>query len=705
MKERSPMSIHYAKYASTGFRVEYVGEKPHNDCIKTIQVEREWGRRRVLLPVDFLLFPPDGTRVLSNSEQGVFMWEATSGKLVANLLAGDNETGALSAAYLPNGRYIIAANRDCTIRKWDVLTSCLVWERVMDEREIDSTQMVSAVFSPDRKFVVFGNNRGTILVWDVETGERNGRPLKEHTESISCLSFSSDGRYLASGSEDTAITIWSMDRREMKSGQLKIHTERVTMVDFSPSRNNIVSCSWDGTICVSDVSKGEVLRKIICVSRVETVACSPNGLLILAGGYKWMNMWNVADDTDTSSAFQVDGSIRGVSFSPDSNRFVSVSDWVIRTKVGSGSPFIEGKIQIWDASRGMERIEASFKEQGVIKSISLSPGCEFIASGADDGSIYLWNVLNSELVKTFKVGNRVNSVVFSPFNERLIAFGSHDGTVRVWDVINDELILIGNHKGPVRSVAFLPSDGKYIASGSEDNTIRIWNTERRELAVGPLTGHTFYVLGVACSPDGKRLASGSADKTIRIWNSETGQLLSTLNGHFDCINSIGYSSDGLRIVSGSDDNMIIVWDAQNGQIVYGPITGHRDWVSSVCFSSDGRQILSGSLDNTARVWDALTGQLLFPPFSGHTRSLNSVCFFPGGNRFATGSKDGTIRIWTLGEIPNDTSWELRDDNWVVDESGKKLVWIPTNLRRYLCGYRNISLLNRSFCLKLHFGTK
>ena len=128
-------------------------------------------------------------------------------------------------------------------------------------------------------------------------------------------------------------------------------------------------------------------------------------------------------------------------------------------------------------------------------------------------------------------------------------------------------------------------------------------------------------------------------------------------------------------------------------------------MSSVCFSSDGRQILSGSLDNTARVWDALTGQLLFPPFSGHTRSLNSVCFFPGGNRFATGSKDGTIRIWTLGEIPNDTSWELRDDNWVVDESGKKLMWIPTNLRRYLCGHRNISLLNRSFCLKLHFGTK
>ena len=125
----------------------------------------------------------------------------------------------------------------------------------------------------------------------------------------------------------------------------------------------------------------------------------------------------------------------------------------------------------------------------------------------------------------------------------------------------------------------------------------------------------------------------------------------------------------------------------------------------MCFSQDGERILSGFSDYTARVWDAVTGKLLFPPFSGLTNSINSVCFFPDGTRFATGSFDGTIRIWTLDEIPNEINWELKDDGWVVSENGELMMWIPRDLRRYVCGHRNISMLNRSFYIKLHFGTE
>ena len=173
----------------------------------------------------------------------------------------------------------------------------------------------------------------------------------------------------------------------------------------------------------------------------------------------------------------------------------------------------------------------------------------------------------------------------------------------------------------------------------------------------------------------------------------------------DRVQSVAYSSDRSRIVSGSKDETIRVWNAQNGQIVGRPITGHGDCVNSVCFSPDGKKILSGSDDNTARVWDAVTGKPLFPPISGHTRSISSVCFFPNGRHFATGSHDGTIRIWTLDEIPIDSDWELRDDNWVVGENGKLMIWIPKHLHTHLCRPRNVSIFNRSFYLKLHFGTE
>ena len=126
---------------------------------------------------------------------------------------------------------------------------------------------------------------------------------------------------------------------------------------------------------------------------------------------------------------------------------------------------------------------------------------------------------------------------------------------------------------------------------------------------------------------------------------------------------------------------------------------------TVCFSPDGRRILSGFSDYTARVWDTDTGKLLFPPFSGHTNWINSVCFFPDGTHFATGSDDGTIRVWTLDEVANETNWELRDNGWVVGENGELMMWIPTDLRDRVCGHRNISMLNRSFYVKLNFGTE
>ena len=116
------MSKHYSKYANDAFRVEYIGTKPCNDCIKTIQVEQE-------VYTNFLLFSPDGTRVLFSLRKGVCEWDATSGELIAGPLTGNDESNVLSAAYLSDGRYIIGVSTNGIIRKWDVLTSSLVWEK------------------------------------------------------------------------------------------------------------------------------------------------------------------------------------------------------------------------------------------------------------------------------------------------------------------------------------------------------------------------------------------------------------------------------------------------------------------------------------------------------------------------------------------------------------------------------------------------
>ena len=181
------MSIHYSEYADKAHRVEYIGRRQRNDCIKTISSGLE--------SVSMLSFSPDGTRILCNSDRRVYVWDATSGETIAGPLVAeddkDDKDNALSAAYSPDGRYVVVATRNRIIRKWDVLTSCLVSERVMSDFQIDWT--CAATFSPDRKSVVFGDNRGRIRVWNVDTGEQDGGLLEGHIDFITCLSFSLDG--------------------------------------------------------------------------------------------------------------------------------------------------------------------------------------------------------------------------------------------------------------------------------------------------------------------------------------------------------------------------------------------------------------------------------------------------------------------------------------------------------------------------------
>ncbi|PAV16011.1 WD-40 repeat-containing [Pyrrhoderma noxium] len=417
-------------------------------------------------------------------------------------------------------------------------------------RQIGLGLVVSAIFSPDGRSIVLGDYHGRIRIWNVDTGVQDGEALEGHASFVTCLSFSSDGRYLVSGEDDMTIMVWDMARKEVRTGPLRRHTERVTAVSFSPNGNNVVSGSWDRTILLWSALTGEVLREIECENKVYSITYSPNRLFILGGGKGWMSMWNVSNVVTPPKVFHVDESVSRTSFSPNGNRFMSGSCWHERPSI----PSVKGTIQIWDASWNMEEIETTFEEQEEIDSISLSPGGKFIASGSGVGhSIYLWNVLTGELVKKLQLSSGVESLSFSPINEQHIAFGSWDGKVQLWDVTNDEPITIGRHTYNVFSAVFSPSDGEHIASCSGDKTICIWNVEHRELAVGPLTGHTDHVLALVYSPDGTWLVSGSANETFRIWDSLTGQLLSTLNEYYGWVKSVAYSSDGSRIVSGSWD--------------------------------------------------------------------------------------------------------------------------------------------------------
>ncbi|MBR5849225.1 MAG: TIR domain-containing protein, partial [Bacteroidaceae bacterium] len=64
--------------------------------------------------------------------------------------------------------------------------------------------VTSAVFSPDGKYIVSASYDNTIRLWDVSTGD-SIRTFKGHTSGVNSVVFSPDGKYIVSASYDKTV--------------------------------------------------------------------------------------------------------------------------------------------------------------------------------------------------------------------------------------------------------------------------------------------------------------------------------------------------------------------------------------------------------------------------------------------------------------------------------------------------------------------
>ena len=526
---------------------------------------------------------------------------------------GHDGKGALAIAFSPDGKRIATGYMTITI--WDAATGTEI--RTLKGHE---GPVYSAAFSPDGKWIVSGGGDNLVKVWDASNGEEV-MTLEGHEVRISSIDLSADGKRIVSGDYGGTIKVWDADSGEEL---LTIHAilgegEYVRSVAISPDGKRIIAGRKSKRVHEWDAATGEKLRTFRMQDQsVLIVEYSPDGKQIAMGCGS--GMIKIVDTETEKETILTEGKgwerslVVSLAFSPDGKRLVSGGyDRIVR---------------VWDTNTGKE-LTTLTGHPAPINHVVFSPDGQRIASTAYGGQSRIWDPSEDRESKVLKGGHTalVRDVVFTPDGKRLIS-ASMDKTIKVWDVSTaKEITTLSGHEGVVWSVAISP-DGRHIVSGSRDKTIRTWDIDSGE-QVKKITGHDGDVFSVVFSPDGKRIASVGSD--VRVWDAKTGEEVMTLPMGGTVI---AYSPDGRRIVSGSS-RVVKIWDATTGKELR-ILSGHKNTVRSISFTPNGKRIITGGYDATVRIWDAETGDELTVLY-GHNRNVEAVAVSPDGKRIVSGS--------------------------------------------------------------------
>ncbi len=291
--------------------------------------------------------------------------------------------GLWSVAISPDGRRLLSASHDFSVRLWDVESGR---ELMLLSGHTDHVKGVA--FLPDGKRGISGADDDTLRLWDLETG-RELRRFIGHTADLSSVAVSPDGRRALSSAIDRTIRLWDIESgRQIRA--LTGHTAAVIEIAFLPDGQRALSAGDDGTVRLWDLQKGRPIGQLATEAdqHFACVAVSPDGRLGAAGASDGVvRIWEIESGRLRSRLERHGDAVLAVAFTPDGRSIVSS---------GGGK---DPTIRLWDAASGREQ-KLLGTLRAVAQAVAIAPDGRNVALALGDGTAELCNLPDAAALGT-----------------------------------------------------------------------------------------------------------------------------------------------------------------------------------------------------------------------------------------------------------------------------------------------------------------